>query len=160
MSVVARAPDGTIRLFCKGSDAKVMRKLRAGTDPALLARTEDNLHVFARQGLRTLVLATRILDEAWHDDWDARYQEAASAFEDRDARLDALGAEVEAELELVGVTAIEDKLQVGLGHWGVGSREEGGGGGRLVRCWRGTSSSSSPPPRPQTLRPPFCSPIE
>ena len=23
MSVIARAPDGTIRLFCKGSDAKV-----------------------------------------------------------------------------------------------------------------------------------------
>lgn len=49
MSVIARAPDGTIRLFCKGSDAKVMRKVRPGTDPALLRQTDENLHTFARQ---------------------------------------------------------------------------------------------------------------
>ncbi|KAL6774620.1 hypothetical protein ACKKBG_A25695 [Auxenochlorella protothecoides x Auxenochlorella symbiontica] len=114
MSVIARAPDGTIRLFCKGSDAKVMRKVRPGTDPVLLRQTDENLHTFARQGLRTLVLGTRILEEQWHAAWDARYQEAASSFEDRDGKLDALGDEVERELELVGVTAIEDKLQDGV----------------------------------------------
>jgi hypothetical protein len=58
------------------------------------------------------VLGTRIMPEEWHEDWDARYQEAASAFEDRDARLDALADEAERELEVIGVTAIEDKLQV------------------------------------------------
>lgn len=38
---------------------------------------------------------------------------AAASFEDRDGKMNALGTEIEQDLELVGVTAIEDKLQVG-----------------------------------------------
>jgi len=114
MSVIAKAPDGTIRLYCKGADSKVMKKIRSDTDFKLMSETEDNLTLFARQGLRTLVLGTKIIPEDVYSDWDARYQEAAMAFEDRDARMDALGAEVENSLELIGVTAIEDKLQDGV----------------------------------------------
>lgn len=50
----AGAPDGNIRLFCKGSDSKVMSMLRpepggGGGRRAggLLAATHENLHVFA-----------------------------------------------------------------------------------------------------------------
>jgi hypothetical protein len=52
MSVIARAPDSTIRLYCKGSDTKVMAKLRGKGEepqPQLHHRTEDNLSMFARQ---------------------------------------------------------------------------------------------------------------
>lgn len=64
------------------------------------------------QGLRTLVVGTKIIDDATYQSWDRRYQEAAASFVDRDERLDALGREIEDGLELIGVTAIEDKLQV------------------------------------------------
>jgi magnesium-transporting ATPase (P-type) len=114
MSVVARCPDGTVRLYCKGADAKVMRKVRGSTDPALVARSEDNLHTFARAGLRTLVLASKVIPEAAYREWDARFQEASRLFEGRDAALDGLGNEIERDLELIGVTAIEDKLQEGV----------------------------------------------
>ena len=46
------------------------------------------------QGLRTLVLGTKIIPEREYAEWDSRYQEAASSFADRDAKLDALGVEV------------------------------------------------------------------
>jgi phospholipid-transporting ATPase len=46
--------------------------------------------------------------------WDARYQAAAAMLEGRDEALAALADEVEADLELVGVSAIEDKLQEGV----------------------------------------------
>ena len=36
------------------------------------------------QGLRTLAIATRELDEQWVSDWDVRYQEAAALLEGRD----------------------------------------------------------------------------
>lgn len=49
MSVVARAPDGTIRIYCKGSDTKVMARIRDDTDPDLVAKTNQNLHLFAKQ---------------------------------------------------------------------------------------------------------------
>lgn len=49
MSVVVRAPDGTIRLYCKGSDTKVLKKVRADTPAELLDNTNANLHYFAKQ---------------------------------------------------------------------------------------------------------------
>lgn len=64
------------------------------------------------QGLRTLVVGTKIIDDATYQSWDRRYQEAAASFSGRDEALDALGREIEDGLELIGVTAIEDKLQV------------------------------------------------
>ena len=114
MSVIARAPDGSVRLYCKGSDTKVMAKIRKGTDANLLRRTDQDLHTFAREGLRTLVLASKLIPENDYVEWDKRYQEASCMFEGRDAALDALGQEVEQDLELIGVTAIEDKLQDGV----------------------------------------------
>lgn len=114
MSVVVRAPDGTIRLYCKGSDTKVLKKVRADTPAELLDNTNANLHYFAKQGLRTLVVGTKIIDDATYQSWDRRYQEAAASFVDRDEKLDALGREIEDGLELIGVTAIEDKLQDGV----------------------------------------------
>ena len=49
----------------------------------------------------------------WVSAW-CRYQAAAGDLEDRDARLAELYKEAELGLELVGVTAIEDKLQDGV----------------------------------------------
>lgn len=114
MSVIARTPDGSIRLYCKGADTKVMKKIREGTSPELLKRTEQDLHTFAKKGLRTLVLGSKEIDETEYDDWDGRYQQASCLFEGRDDALDELGLEIERDLELIGVTAIEDKLQDGV----------------------------------------------
>jgi magnesium-transporting ATPase (P-type) len=77
-------------------------------------RTAPQKHT---QGLRTLVLAARPLpDRAWYEEWDARYQAAAAAVHAdprvRAGELDALADEMERELRLVGVAAIEDQLQV------------------------------------------------
>ena len=66
------------------------------------------------QGLRTLAIATRLLGEEEWAEWDGRYQAAAAQLEGRDEALADLAAELEADLELVGVTAIEDKLQMGV----------------------------------------------
>lgn len=60
------------------------------------------------------MLASKIIPEEVFSEWDARYQEAAASFADREARLAEVEAEVEQGLELVGVTAIEDKLQDGV----------------------------------------------
>ena len=66
------------------------------------------------QGLRTLAIGTRVMDEQWLSEWDARYQEAAALLDGRDEATEELMEEVETDLELVGVSAIEDKLQDGV----------------------------------------------
>ena len=49
MSVIARAPSGSVRLLSKGSDAKVIGILHKGVPKALLDATNSNLHLFATQ---------------------------------------------------------------------------------------------------------------
>ena len=49
MSVIFRSEDGTMRLFAKGSDAKMMAIVAKGTQPSLLEATNKNLHLFATQ---------------------------------------------------------------------------------------------------------------
>ena len=43
MSVVVRCPDGTIKLLVKGSDVKMLPRLREGTDAGLLRRAQVRL---------------------------------------------------------------------------------------------------------------------
>lgn len=47
-------------------------------------------------------------------DWKQRHHEAAVSMEGREEKLDALYEEIEKDMELIGVTAIEDKLQDGV----------------------------------------------
>ena len=60
------------------------------------------------------MLGTKLLDPEWFQDWDERYEQAKGALTQRDERLAELAREIEQGLELVGATAIEDKLQVSL----------------------------------------------
>jgi len=48
--------------------------------------------------------------EEWQA-WYVVYLEAASSLEDREARIAAVAERLETNFELIGVTAIEDKLQ-------------------------------------------------
>ena len=66
------------------------------------------------QGLRTLAIGTRVLEEDFYTEWDEGYQEAAALLDGRDDAIDEQVSAVEADVELVGVTAIEDKLQEGV----------------------------------------------
>ena len=84
----------------------------AGTFQHKSSATADDS--FSLQGLRTLVLGTKVLTEEVWADWDSRYQDAAAQLDNRDEALAALAVEIEADLEFVGVTAIEDKLQEGV----------------------------------------------
>lgn len=62
--------------------------------------------------MRTLALAERNIDESFFYDWRKRQQEAATSLNGREDRLGEIYEEIECELRLIGVTAIEDKLQV------------------------------------------------
>lgn len=66
------------------------------------------------QGLRTLVLATRVIHPDEYEQWDKEYQQAAQSLEQREERIERAADRIERDLEFVGVTAIEDKLQDGV----------------------------------------------
>ncbi|XP_058824499.1 phospholipid-transporting ATPase ID isoform X4 [Topomyia yanbarensis] len=112
MSVILRRND-TILLYCKGADSVIYDRL-GNNQQDLKTRTQEHLNKFAGEGLRTLVLAERRLTKEFFDSWLLRQREAALSLDAREDKLGAIYDEIECEMHLIGVTAIEDKLQDGV----------------------------------------------
>ncbi|NWI17791.1 AT8B2 ATPase, partial [Crypturellus soui] len=108
-----RSPEGRIRLYCKGADTILLERLGPG-ERELSAVTADHLNEYAGEGLRTLLLAYRDLEEGYYVEWSERLRRARGAAEAREDRLARLYDEVERDMLLLGATAIEDKLQQGV----------------------------------------------
>ncbi|RMB95000.1 hypothetical protein DUI87_28543 [Hirundo rustica rustica] len=113
MSVIVRSPEGKIRLYCKGADTILLERLHP-VNQDLSSITADHLNEYAGEGLRTLVLAYKDLEESYYRDWSERLHRAGSAPEAREDHLARLYDEVEHDMMLLGATAIEDKLQQGV----------------------------------------------
>ncbi|NWV45754.1 AT8B2 ATPase, partial [Daphoenositta chrysoptera] len=113
MSVIVRSPEGKIRLYCKGADTILLERLHPFNQD-LTSITTDHLNEYAGEGLRTLVLAYKDLEESYYKDWSERLHRAGSAPEAREDHLARLYDEVEHDMMLLGATAIEDKLQQGV----------------------------------------------
>ncbi|XP_041253270.1 phospholipid-transporting ATPase ID isoform X4 [Onychostruthus taczanowskii] len=113
MSVIVRSPEGKIRLYCKGADTILLERLHP-LNQDLTSVTTDHLNEYAGEGLRTLVLAYKDLEESYYKDWSERLHRAGSAPEAREDQLARLYDEVEHDMMLLGATAIEDKLQQGV----------------------------------------------
>ncbi|KAK6494962.1 phospholipid-transporting ATPase ID-like [Huso huso] len=113
MSVIVRCPEGKLSLYCKGADTIIYERLHPACK-TLKDVTTEHLDEFAGEGLRTLVLAYKDLEEGYFEDWRARHHAASTALEEREEKLDELYEEIEKNLQLLGATAIEDKLQDGV----------------------------------------------
>ncbi|XP_029726646.2 phospholipid-transporting ATPase ID isoform X2 [Aedes albopictus] len=112
MSVILQRND-TIILYCKGADSVIYDRLGSNQQD-LKSRTQEHLNKFAGEGLRTLVLAERRLTKEFFDSWLLRQREAALSLDGREDKLGVIYDEIECDMQLVGVTAIEDKLQDGV----------------------------------------------
>ncbi|CAK9063797.1 unnamed protein product [Durusdinium trenchii] len=108
-SVLVRRPSGEVVLLVKGAD-DVMQKLAA--DPQSFP--EEHLRAFAKQGLRTLVMGRRWISEAELRQWHQEYTKAQTSMQDREGALAQVADQIERSLETLGITGIEDKLQVGV----------------------------------------------
>ncbi|XP_051803658.1 phospholipid-transporting ATPase IK [Acanthochromis polyacanthus] len=113
MSVLVREPEGGLKLYCKGADIVILDRLQK--DCPYQERTERALELFAEACLRTLCVAVRSVPEASWEQWSKTLAEsAAMVICDRDALLEKLYDQMERDLQLLGVTAIEDRLQEGV----------------------------------------------
>uniref|UniRef100_A0A8C7ZD67 Phospholipid-transporting ATPase n=1 Tax=Oryzias sinensis TaxID=183150 RepID=A0A8C7ZD67_9TELE len=104
---------GRIKLYCKGADTIIFDLL----DPSskdLMHTTSEQLNEFAGEGLRTLALAYKDLDEEYYDVWMKKFLFVSTVLENREDQLAALHEEIERGMKLLGATAIEDKLQEGV----------------------------------------------
>ncbi|KAL3919948.1 MAG: hypothetical protein SGPRY_005444 [Prymnesium sp.] len=143
MSAIVRDEStGDIQILSKGAD-NVMLKFLAPGQEKLVQITEGHMKDHSNDGLRTLVLAKRNIDQARHasllpglsprvtsaslvckpsyERWHAEFVQArgsATELEKKDREepneIDRLMGLMEQDLVLLGSTAIEDKLQMGV----------------------------------------------
>ncbi|CAF3600494.1 unnamed protein product [Rotaria sp. Silwood1] len=76
--------------------------------------THDHLHKVASEGLRTLCLAWKELNANDYEKWAKKLKRATTSMQRREEQIDELYEEIEKNMKLLGMTAIEDKLQDGV----------------------------------------------
>lgn len=110
----------SIKLLTKGADNVIIPLLHAdfttpgGAKTRLLDQTNADILRYSKDGLRTLMITTRTVPDDFYEQWSKRYHEAETAVQGRRQKMERIMAEMERDLELVGATAIEDKLQDGV----------------------------------------------
>ena len=114
MSVIVKTSDGRLLLLSKGADSIIAERLCVDHDRNLLEESMKDLENFANAGLRTLLVAQRELTKDEYDRWVVQYDEAAASITDREEEIERACDMIERDLEILGATALEDKLQEGV----------------------------------------------
>jgi phospholipid-translocating ATPase len=65
----------------------------------------------AREGLRTLVVAKKVISEEMYLDFEQRLAKAKLSLKDRNQKIQSIVETLEKDLELICLTGVEDKLQ-------------------------------------------------
>ncbi|KAF9446849.1 phospholipid-translocating P-type ATPase [Macrolepiota fuliginosa MF-IS2] len=108
--IVREASTGEITFLQKGADV-VMAKIVQRND-----WLEEETANMAREGLRTLVVARKRLGKGTFTEFADAYKEASVRVDEgrADAMAGVVGEYLEKELEMLGLTGVEDKLQDGV----------------------------------------------
>ncbi|XP_077989510.1 putative phospholipid-transporting ATPase IM [Glandiceps talaboti] len=109
MSVILRY-NNRIRLYCKGADSVILPRLSPQCKQ-IKQITQEHLNEFAGEGLRTLCLAMKDIDEGYFAEWKRRHHIANTSLDNREEKVSKVYDEIERDMILLGATAIEDKLQ-------------------------------------------------
>ncbi|CAN8095462.1 unnamed protein product [Discula destructiva] len=98
--------DGELWFYQKGADT-VMGSIVASND-----WLDEETANMAREGLRTLVVGRKRMSPAEYQEFKSKYSEASLAISGRDPGMQRVVSQyLEHDLELLGVTGVEDKLQ-------------------------------------------------
>uniref|UniRef100_A0A8C5AQ25 Phospholipid-transporting ATPase n=1 Tax=Gadus morhua TaxID=8049 RepID=A0A8C5AQ25_GADMO len=117
MSVVVRHPlTGRLVLYTKGADSVIMELSEHPDVPAgegyvnIREQTQNHLDVYARDGLRTLCIAQRVMLDDYRA-WQKGQLLAETSIENREELLLESAQRLETNLTLLGATGIVDRLQ-------------------------------------------------
>ncbi|KAL0969642.1 hypothetical protein UPYG_G00230200 [Umbra pygmaea] len=120
MSVVVRHPlTNQVVVYTKGADSVIMdlAKSAEGADQSdymqghIREQTQKHLDSYAREGLRTLCIAKKVLEENEYESWLKHHVFAETSIENREELLLESALKLETNITLLGATGIVDRLQ-------------------------------------------------
>ena len=111
VSILVRHPlTNELVLYSKGADTAILSSLTSQDENSITTiKARQHLQSYARQGLRTLVMAKKSLTAQEYETWRQTHTEAELAMENRELRIKDSYARLESRLTLLGATGIEDK---------------------------------------------------
>ncbi|CAL5032749.1 unnamed protein product [Urochloa decumbens] len=112
MSVLVKeGQTGKILLLSKGADEAILP--RAYPEQQIQSYLEA-VEMYSQLGLRTLCLGWRDLKEDEYKEWSKNFKEANCSLDNRESKVAEVCQSLEQNLHILGVTAIEDRLQDGV----------------------------------------------
>ncbi|CAK83243.1 unnamed protein product (macronuclear) [Paramecium tetraurelia] len=112
MGIILKNNQNQIHFYVKGADV-VLKQLLPEQYQSYIDEETENL---ARVGLRTLVLAHKKLTQKEYEEWNEEYIKAAQLIENREQKMQKLIEQLEKQLDFIGITGVEDKLQDDVSH--------------------------------------------
>ena len=112
--VVEDLSTNQITFYIKGSDRKMFSILDNYSQHNIYPKTKLHLDKFAKQGLRTLCFGYKRIQRELYQKWEAKYKEIKHLSLKNEAYqndLDRIIKYLESNVILLGITALEDKLQ-------------------------------------------------
>ncbi|XP_077462574.1 putative phospholipid-transporting ATPase IF isoform X1 [Stigmatopora argus] len=107
MSVILETPSGGKVLFTKGAESSILPFATSGE----IEKTRVHVDDFALRGLRTLVVGCRHFNPQEYIEVDKFLKSARTALQQREERLQEAFSYIEKDLQVLGATGVEDKLQ-------------------------------------------------
>ena len=103
-----------IILYIKGSDKKIFSSLDEFSKGNILPKTKKHVEQFAKRGLRTLCFGFKYIKKENYKKWEKEYNDTKyKSIQNKELLndLNKLIKKIENKVFLLGVTALEDKLQ-------------------------------------------------
>lgn len=123
LRLMTESDEDDVMVLTKGADSTLFPRLAllSENNRAIRQATEKHLEAFAQDGLRTLVVCSkRMRPQVW-EHFHAQYRQVCADLSEVEAKargepnaIDMLEDQMESNLELLGATAIEDRLQDGV----------------------------------------------
>lgn len=115
-SIIVEDEQGKIRIYVKGSDEKILHStsINEFSKKFLLKETKEQLDSFARIGLRTLCFGYKYIEKESYKKWEEIFNKKKQECiidKSKNSELELIISKIEEDLILLGVTALEDKLQ-------------------------------------------------
>ncbi|ELK27193.1 Putative phospholipid-transporting ATPase 11C, partial [Myotis davidii] len=107
MSVIVKTKEGGILLFCKGADSAIFPRVHNHNIESTKAHVERT----SMDGYRTLCVAFKEIPPDAYERIDRQLVEAKLALQQREEKLETIFDDIETNMNLIGATAVEDKLQ-------------------------------------------------
>ncbi|XP_018420457.1 PREDICTED: probable phospholipid-transporting ATPase VD [Nanorana parkeri] len=123
MSIVVRHPlTNKVVVYTKGADSVIMDLLSPTSDDNkadvlqadIRKLTQRHLDNYARCGLRTLCIARKVMTDGEYSEWLQSHFLAETSIDNREELLYESALRLETNLDLLGATGVEDRLQEGV----------------------------------------------